>query len=105
MGLETTIPGPTDSLLWPELQAGLAKHPPVPKLVMIDQLPAFPDESPEPGWQELRFGYPEGMVTLRRTPTAFQVIVWGTADMALLARRDQLAAIITQLLPTSAGEK
>ncbi|MGL6076021.1 MAG: hypothetical protein ACRC8S_17835 [Fimbriiglobus sp.] len=102
MGLETTIPGPTDSLSWPELQAGLAKHPPIPKLVMIDQLPAFPDEIPEAAWQELRFGYPEGMVTLRRTPTAFQVIVWGTADANLLTRRDQLAAILTQLMQAEA---
>ena len=28
---------------------------------MIDGLPAFPDEVPEPGWKELRIGFASGM--------------------------------------------
>lgn len=60
-------------------------------LRMIDGLPAFPDETPEPGWQELRLGLTGGMVTLRREPAALVCVVWGNADPALLRSRDRLA--------------
>jgi hypothetical protein len=51
---------------------------------MIDGLPAFPDEIPEPGWQELRLGMNGGMVSLRRDGNAILCVVWGNADEALL---------------------
>lgn len=61
------------------------------KLLMIDGLPAFPDEEPSADWSELRVGTPAGMVTLRRTPEGVSVIVWGNAGPDLLAARDAIA--------------
>ena len=55
---------------------------------MIDNLPAFPDEIPEPGWHELRISLTGGMVTLRAEPNGWAVVVWGNADAALLRSRD-----------------
>lgn len=52
---------------------------------MIDGMPAFPDEAPEPGWRELRVGTPAGMVTIRRRPDSLTCVVWGNADSALTA--------------------
>jgi hypothetical protein len=51
---------------------------------MIDGLPAFPDEIPEPGWKELRISLSGGMVTLRRETDSVACVVWGNADAALL---------------------
>jgi hypothetical protein len=61
-----------------------------PVLRMIDNLPAFPDETPEPMWRELRLGLAGGMVTLRRELGVLTCVVWGNADPALLRARDQL---------------
>ena len=52
-------------------------------LRMIDNLPAFPDETPEATWQELRVGFASGMVTLRRGSVRISCIVWGNADEGL----------------------
>ncbi len=52
-------------------------------LRMIDNLPAFPDETPDETWQELRVGFASGMVALRRAPTRISCIVWGNADEGL----------------------
>lgn len=51
---------------------------------MIDGLPAFPDELPEPGWKELRAGVSGGMATLRVVPDGFSCVVWGNAAGDLL---------------------
>lgn len=61
------------------------------KLVMIDGLPAFPDETPSEGWSELRIGSPDGMVPLRRVAEGISLIVWGNASPELLAIRDAVA--------------
>jgi hypothetical protein len=58
---------------------------------MIDGMPAFPDETPEEGWRELRVGVAAGMVTIRRAGDSFNCIIWGNADAALLASRDRVA--------------
>ncbi len=50
---------------------------------MIDDLPAFPDEIPEPGWSELRIGLSGGMVTIRATAAGWGCVIWGNADPAL----------------------
>ena len=52
-------------------------------LRMIDNLPAFPDETPEATWRELRVGFPSGMVALRRGTSRMSCIVWGNADEGL----------------------
>jgi hypothetical protein len=64
---------------------------------MIDNLPAFPDEIPEPGWTDLRFGTPAGMVTLRRTTTGYQLVIWGNADTPLQGDQRSIADEIVAL--------
>ncbi len=56
-----------------------------PSLRMIDSMPAFPDETPEATWKELRLGFTTGMVTIRRDGSQWSCIVWGNADSELLA--------------------
>jgi hypothetical protein len=50
---------------------------------MIDGMPAFPDESPDPGWKELRVGLAGGMVTIRAGDDALTCVVWGNATDTL----------------------
>jgi hypothetical protein len=50
---------------------------------MIDGLPAFPDEVPEPGWHDLRVGTPNGMISLRSGPDSLTCVIWGNAADAL----------------------
>ena len=75
---------------WPAIRARLASVGEAPVLRMIDGLPAFPDEVPDPRWGELRLGLAGGMVTLRRDPGVLTCLVWGNADPALLLARDRL---------------
>lgn len=91
MGVELTIAFAGEVPEFGAIRAQFSRACAVPPLRMIDGLPAFPDETPEAGWRELRFGFPAGMVTLRRAPGALSCVVWGTADAALLAARDALA--------------
>jgi hypothetical protein len=75
---------------------------------MIDGLPAFPDESPADGWCELRIGFADGMVTLRRGSDSLTCVVWSNADAALSATLDRVvwacAAAGEGLIGTSSGE-
>lgn len=91
MGVELAVTFPGAVPEFGAIRDQLARVCAVPPLRMIDGLPAFPDEVPEAGWRELRFGFPAGMVTLRRSADALACVVWGTADAALLAARDALA--------------
>jgi len=70
MGLDRTIrftsPDPPS---WEAIRAQLARvGDAAPPVRMIDGQPAFPDETPEPGWREVRVGTAAGMVTIRRPP-------------------------------------
>jgi hypothetical protein len=92
MGLTLTIEFPTGSVpQWDAIRSQLARVGALAPLRMIDGLPAFPDESPEPGWRELRIGASAGMVTLQRSGDALTCVIWGNADAALLAARDRIA--------------
>jgi hypothetical protein len=73
---------------WPEIAAKLTADGEFPVLRMIDGLPAFPDEVPNPAWKELRIGLAGGMVTLRRDAETIRCIVWGGDDPALRAALD-----------------
>jgi hypothetical protein len=64
---------------------------------MIDGLPAFPDEVPPEDWRELRLYFPPGMVTLRRSPSNWQALVWGNSTPELLAARDQFCQIVADV--------
>lgn len=84
MGLDCTVrlpPGLTPA--WEAIRANLLRAGESGQLRMIDGLPAFPDETPEDGWKELRVGTAGGMVTVRRGAGMLTCVVWGTADPAL----------------------
>ena len=75
---------------WEVIQTRLRQLGETPVLRMIDGLPAFPNEMPAEGWNELRVGLTAGMVTLRRTPDGLSCVVWGNADPALRAAWDKV---------------
>jgi hypothetical protein len=109
MGLDRAIRFPTGSVpTWGAIRGQLARVGESAPLRMIDGLPAFPDESPEAGWRELRIGFAAGMVTLRRTDDALTCVIWSNADAALLAVMDRVAwacaAAGEGLVRTSTGE-
>lgn len=86
MGTERVVrfrPGKSPG--WPEIAAKLAESGQTPVLRMIDGLPAFPDELPDPAWQELRVGLTGGMVTLRREVDVVRCVVWGGDDPLIRA--------------------
>ena len=92
MGLDCTVRFPAGAVpAWDAVKANLARLGEPAPLRMIDGQPAFPDESPEEGWRELRVGFGAGMVTLRRGTDSLSCVVWSSADPALLAARDRLA--------------
>ncbi|MGL4420199.1 MAG: hypothetical protein ACRCZF_06015 [Gemmataceae bacterium] len=64
---------------------------------MVDGLPAFPDEVPEPGWKELRVAIGGGMLTLRyATLTTMQVVGWSNLDQTMQKALDCLTATIAE---------
>jgi hypothetical protein len=92
MGLDCTVRFPGGALpAWEEIKGRLAQVGEPAPLRMIDGMPAFPDETPEEGWRELRVGTAAGMVTIRKAGTSLNCIIWGSADPALLAARDRVA--------------
>jgi hypothetical protein len=91
MGQERVVRFAGEPPEWPAIQAKLAERGLAAAVRMIDGLPAFPDEVPEPGWKELRIGFASGMVTLRRGPNQLACVVWGNADAALLESQQALA--------------
>jgi hypothetical protein len=108
MGLDRSIRFPGgDPPAWEAVGDRLAHLGEAAPVRMIDGLPAFPDEVPDPGWDELRVGFPAGMVTLRRTPAGYSCVVWGNADPALRACWDKLcwavAAAGNGVVDTPAG--
>jgi hypothetical protein len=91
LGIERTVRTTSpDDLSWPDLVARLTALGEKPVLRMIDGLPAFPDETPEAGWKELRLGLAGGMATVRRTADGFACVTWGTSDDALRRSWDRL---------------
>ncbi len=96
MGLERSIPA-TKTIEWSALVARLTALGEAPVLRMIDGLPAFPDETPDDGWKELRLTLAGGMATLRRTSDGYACVTWGTADPALQASADALVRAVGEL--------
>jgi hypothetical protein len=91
MGLDRVVSLPAGVPTWDAVKSHLARIGDAAPLRMIDGMPAFPDESPEDTWRELRVGTTAGMVTLRRAAGALTCVVWSNADAALLAARDRVA--------------
>ena len=85
MGLRRTISFPTDSRpAWESVCAAFRTDSESPAVRMIDDLPAFPDEIPEPGWKELRISLSGGMVTIRTASAGWECSIWGNADAPLI---------------------
>jgi hypothetical protein len=89
--MERTISFTGTGPSWPLIRARLVAKGFAPQMRMIDNMPAFPDEDPEEGWQELRVTLGHGMITLRRNGNTLGVIVWGNADEEL--QKDQEALV------------
>lgn len=86
MGLARTIRIPGNLLpTWEAIREHLGRVGLSPSVRLIDGLPAFPDELPDPAWKELRIGLEAGMVTIRRDHDCLSCIIWGNADPALEA--------------------
>jgi hypothetical protein len=91
MGMDRTIRFPTAPIpAWDAIRANLVRVGEGAQLRMIDGLPAFPDEVPEPGWRELRVGLAAGMATVRSGPGVLTCVVWGNADPELRSGWDKL---------------
>lgn len=86
MGLDRTIhfSGSTTPE-WAAIRSQLERVRENAAIRIIDGLPAFPDEVPEPTWKELRLGLAAGMVTIRCSPGRMTCVIWGNADAALIA--------------------
>ncbi len=85
MGLSRTVTFPSEARpAWESIRTALVSLGETPVVRMIDNLPAFPDEIPEPGWAELRVSLAGGMVTLRTAAGCWLVSIWGNADAGLL---------------------
>jgi hypothetical protein len=84
MGMQRTVRFDADAVpTWEAVRGQLGRLGISAAVKMIDGLPAFPDEVPEPGWKELRVGTANGMVTLRADPGSLTCVVWGNAGDAL----------------------
>ena len=107
MGMERIIELPAGGVpAWATIREQLHRVGEVAVLRMIDGLPAFPDEIPEPGWKELRVGLSAGMVTLRTAPQGLLCVVWGNADPSLRTSWDKLcwaAAAVGGTVQTPSG--
>lgn len=106
MGMDRAIRFPSQHLpTWDDIRSRLVRLGEAPALRMIDGQPAFPDETPDPEWNELRVGFAAGMVTVRRTSTGLSCVVWGNADAALRAAWDRLtwACALGGVVETTSG--
>jgi hypothetical protein len=83
MGIQKGIRFPGAEPTWPAVVAALRDLGEQPVLRMIDGLPAFPDEEPADGWQELRVSVTGGMVTIRRQTGEWTCVIWGNSDESL----------------------
>lgn len=91
MGLDRAVRFPGDAIpSWDAIQPHLRRVGEAGLVRMIDGLPAFPDEVPEPGWRELRVGLSAGMITVRAAPGTITFVIWGNADPALQSAWDKL---------------
>ena len=96
MGMERVVTFPGAEPAWPAVRDRIAAAGRTVQMRMIDNLPAFPDEEPEAGWQELRVSLGGGMLTVRREPGRLRVVVWGNADEGLRQDQELLARACTE---------
>jgi hypothetical protein len=104
MGLQRDVTYSGEAPSWDTLRVRLAAAGVAVTMRMIDNLPAYADEVPEPGWRELRLTTGHGMVTLRQVAGRLSVVVWGNADGDLLRDRDTIASVIADLTTGSVSD-
>jgi len=92
MGMERVVQVANPEPSWSTIRERLVASGVAVQMRMIDNMPAFPDEEPESSWQELRVTLGHGMITIRREPGRFRVIVWGNADAETVRDQELLAA-------------
>jgi hypothetical protein len=91
MGMERRVPLAGDGPAW-DAVAGAAARAGFPlQMRMIDGELAFPDETPPPGWRELRVAHGGAMITVRRGEGEVVLVAWGNADDAQRRLWDALA--------------
>jgi len=94
MGMQKSVQFSDAGPSWPAILEQFTQRGITPSLRMIDAMPAFPDEIPEPNWKELRLGFATGMVTIRREGSQWSCIVWGNAEAELLAAQSLVCEVI-----------
>lgn len=87
--IQLTIP-PGITPDWQQVHEHLQAQGQAVTIRMIDGLPAFPDEVPEPSWKELRVAMAGGMISIRKDLAQLVFVIWGNADAELLRSRDLL---------------
>ena len=90
MGMTRSTPFPAGAG-WDQLADAAKSAGFEPVVKMLDGLPAFPGEVPEPGWREVRVSLGDGMVTLRREGEVLHFVMWGNADAGLTAAVERWA--------------
>lgn len=91
MGVERTISHDPNVLPdWAVVRSLLLSLGETATLRMIDGMPAFPDEIPEPTWHELRIGMNGGMVTVKRRAGQLVCVAWGTGEPSLVQSWNRL---------------
>jgi hypothetical protein len=88
--VQVAEPGPD----WATVRNRLSAAGHAAQMRMIDNMPAFPDEEPEPSWRELRVTLGHGMITIRRELGMFRLITWGNADEATVRDQEAIAQAI-----------
>jgi len=96
MGMEHTITFAGAEPTWPAVRDRITAAGGTVQMRMIDNQPAFPDEEPDSSWRELRVSLGGGMLTVRREPGRWHVVVWGNADEALKRDQELLARVCAE---------
>jgi hypothetical protein len=97
MGLQLTVSYREPTPDWEAVRERLSAKGISVTLRMIDGMPAFPNEVPDPGWNELRLSTENGMLTLRKAPDGITCIVWGNADEKLQREQVSVAETLVEL--------
>jgi hypothetical protein len=93
MGMQQRLDG-QGGLTWEAIRSRLAGGGFTFAMRMIDNLPAFPDETPEDGWRDVRIATGNGMITLRRSGADLEVVSWGNAEAGLKGDVDRLVELL-----------
>jgi len=97
MGMSHVVECPNGVPDWPKVAEWLALHSSPAQMRMIDGQLAFPDEEPPADWRELRVALSGVMLTIRRQPSAVEIVTWGNADDSMRETWDMVARAFREL--------